>query len=679
MAAVLVPAIMKGDYRTVKSSDHEKVSQIYNARQKAVRAQEEDYKRGLKAWKYYFALPGDQWSEEDRAVMADERRYPFQFDILSPKINTMAGALIMDMPDTDWIPYEGWKTTGTEAIKSTYYSDKEVTNWDFALIHLIKAGLVHSGWVEMVETKKYHPLGNIGLEYVRRFIPSPYWKSNNDRDLKEGYKQCYFTPDALAFKYKAKSDLIRNAIANQKGGTEELSTNASDQRNNFEGKVGDEYEVIETLWLEIIKTERLVGRKRDALLTIPFPVSDDQELLQKFARENDIEWDTVNPEPYDDIVSHKTAICPSLDPNMILHDKKTRVQVRGLPIFHFTTIRHDGKDKGLAESIIDIQQTINKRVSLETNLIEKANGGSDIYNENLFTDEKKRRDFVQNKNKTGRTFFADLDGVKNISEQVGSAQFPSQPMTQIELMFDKLLPVVSQVSDAWSAQSSSGEAGILFERKVQMNKIGTLVLDKSLRQLLNNLGEAYFYQWQITYGDHQREVATKGGKETTVLNEQLEDGSIRNDVKYTPRCKVIVSENVRSATRQIRDRTMSTELLKNLNPETNPLTYQNTIGIFINSLDYKEDEMEVMKADVQLEKMAAKTNIVARIAQNTAAVSGAALQDKQAQGALEQMGAQQPKAQPAEQVTAPEEQIRQVENEPAREEEPILTGGEELL
>ena len=149
------------------------------------------------------------------------------------------------------------------------------------------------------------------------------------------------------------------AIEQQKGGTEELGTNASDQRNEFEGKVGDEYEVIECLWLEIIKTERLMGRKMGALRTIPFPVTEDRELLQKFARENDIDWETVTPEPYEDIVSHKTAICPSLDPTLILHDKKTRVQVKGLPIFHFTTKRHDGKDKGLAESIIDIQQTIN--------------------------------------------------------------------------------------------------------------------------------------------------------------------------------------------------------------------------------------------------------------------------------------------------------------------------------
>jgi len=428
--------IIKSSYAVIKSSDYERVKQIYNERNASKRAMQDDFDRGIEAWKIYMGHHGEQWPDDKLHLLAADKRYAYQFNIVKPKIHVMAGALITDMPDPDWVPVEGQPTTGTEALKDTFFTDKEVTNWRVNLIQLIEAGLVHDGWVEMVEDTRHHPLGNIGLVYQRSgsLVPDSYWKTNNDRDLQKCWKSRYFNPQQLAFKYEKKSDAINVAIENIRShGAEELSSTiqAAEDRRNFSGKVGNEYEVIEEMWVEKIKTERLYGRKIDEMITIPFPTSikADGPEFDQFIEANQIDLSTVEPQPYEDIVCHKTAICPSLDPTIILYDKKTRVQVKGLPVYHFTTNRHDGRNMGLVEAIKDIQRTFNERTSQENEIINKTNGGMTIWNSELTKDPKMRKRIQNNHNRPGHIEWGDLDQVKNPAYKVEPPPYPFHLMS----------------------------------------------------------------------------------------------------------------------------------------------------------------------------------------------------------------------------------------------------------
>jgi len=655
---------MRSDLKYVKSSPLERVQQIFTERNDAIKAQQASLDRGIAAWKYYFALSGDQWPEKELAQLNDEQRLPYQFNILTPKVQTMAGAIITDLQEPSWVPIEGEKTTTTEAVKDSYYADKELTNWRFALIQTIEAGLVHGGWLEMVETKKYNPMGNIGLEYIRpgALIPDAYWKSDDDRQLKKAWKSQYFTAEGLAFKYQKMTDKIKEALDRKKQhGREGAPTDAAEQRRKYVGQVGDEYEVIEEMWLEVIKTKRLVGRRVDEFMQIPFPVTEDKAVLDLFAERNNIDWLTVNEEPYEDMIYHTTAICPSLDPELIINEEKPRLQVKGLPIFHFTTQRHEGKDKGLVETIMDPQTTINKRINLESELVAKANGGATLYNEDLFdSDEKKEREFKNNRNKPGYLMFANLKNSLPVKEEIKPNQYPSQIMTQVELMTD-LLPLISNVSDAWSAESSAGEAGILFERKAQMNKIATLLIDEGVKRLINNVGEAYFYQWQITYAKLPRQVTKHSGRGMITLNEPLEDGSIRNAVSYTPRCRVVITENINSPTQQLRKRTMAGEILKELNPETNQLMFQGFVGMMVENMDLPDDVKEKFKGFQEIEQAVAMTTNINAISQNMAGISGARFQKEQFDMQLAKLGMPPEQQQVQEQITPPNEQIQDVQ------------------
>ena len=674
--------IMGADLKVVSSSNFERAVKIYNDRNNALMALQPDLDRGYEAWRYYFALRGYQWPNEEKSILNEQKRIPYQYNILTPKVNTMAGSIITDLPDIDWKAVDGPETTGIEAIRDSYLSDKEMCDWESALIQSILGALVHNSWVEMVETKKYHPMGNVKLEYIREgsLVPSPYWKSDSCRDLKKAWKSCYFTPEGLKFKYKKSTDKINAAIYAQKNQEENIPSNANEQRSRFMGKVGAEYEVIEEMWLEVINTERLIGRRQGEMIPIEFPVTKDQQKLEQFAEANKIDWETVNPMPYEDTISHKTAVCPSLDPHLILYDQKTRVQCKGLPVFHLTTQRWQGHDKGMAESVMDIQTTLNKRISQETNILEKMNGGMKLFNRNLFSDVNEENEFRAHHNDAGYVQPADLTDVKTPYLDIAPAQYPSTLEKQMDFMFNSLLPIVSGVSDAWSSESAAEDSGVLYERKVQMNKIGTLVSDKRVKQFLNHIGEAYYYQWQITYGDHEREITKADGKQKLILNERLENGAIRNSVKHTPRTKIIVTENAKSPTKQMRDRSMASELLKNINPEINPMTYQNSLSIVIESLPVSDDKRAEFMAGIALEKAVAQTQLTAAAATNTAGTSSAVLQDKQTQMALQQVGAPPPQPGAEEQVTGPEEQIQEPEQEQEMQgQEQESTVSEQLL
>jgi len=670
------PSIMKANYRSIRSSNTEKVKQIYHDRENAKRAMQGDYDRAVIANEFVFALSGMQWYEKERKRLDEDDRYAYQFNVLTPKLYTMAGAIITDLPDIDWSPIEGARTTGTEAVKSTFFTDKELCDWQWNLVMHFIGMLTHDSWIQMVETKKHHPLGNIALEWLRpgSFVPSAYWKSNNDRDCKEGYKSTYLTAEGIKFKYEVNNEMINQAIERYKQGKSLPPKDIADQRETFQGHIGDEYEVIEHFWLEMKKDKRLIGRKEGMFQWVPFPISEDRAYLEQFATENEIDWDTVVEQPYDDMIQHVTTVAPSLDPELILYDAKTRVQVKGLSFFHSTTQRYKGMNKGLAETMMDIQATINKRISLETELIEKANGGSQLVNKMLFDDDKQERDFKRNAGKPGRKYLVDLDKVQKTVENVHPADYPSALMSQIQLMVETLLPMVSQVSDSWSAESASGESGILYERKVQMNKIATLVYDEAVKQLMNHIGEAYFYQWQITYGDVERTINIEGGKKQVVLNEQMDEmGTVRNAPLYTPRVQIIVKENPRSPTKRTLTRQLAEEALQRINPEVNPLLYLDHMEMYIGAIEYDDEKKERIESDMKIERMNAVARLISSTAQSTATTSQSALADMQAKMAMAAQGQAEPgQAQIEEQVTSPEEQIQQVP-QAAQQQAPLET------
>lgn len=645
----------------MRSDDTERVHQIQREFEDDVQALQDDFKAMYDAWGAYFTINGSGWEATKLAELRAQGRHAYSFNITAPKTDTLAGSIVADMPDSDWTPVEGARTGTSEGVRHSYYSDKELCNWDQTMIEVIRDGLVHIGWLGMVETKKYSPRGNLGIERILPgfLVPSSLWKTNDDLDMKSASRIGYFTAEGMAHKYKKKSDEIGRAIQDQKKmGRDSTPTNAATLRQQFAGKVGAEYMVIEYHWLEMLQRKRLIGKQMDGNIWIPFPIEcQDRDACDAFGRANNIDMATAYPDDYEDSIHHVTTICPDLQSNLLLEDGKSKIQTKSLPFRHFTVSRYNGRNKGIVSEMLDAQRTLDERLTMENEAIATSTGGATLYNEELFTDPDERQDFTKKKNKYGQAIFARLDDVQKVSEPIHPNTNLGDVNRQIGMLFDQILPLVSRVSDSMSAVSDTSKSGILFEREYQVNRIGNMLMDKGVKQLINNLGEAYFYQWQITYQGQPREITKKDGKGSITLNERVPMGvdgegqiqyGIKNAVEYVPRCRVIVTETQRSGTQQIYRRNVINSLLEQLmkNPEQNMAQIQVLFTEMVQSMDFSDKTKGAVEAASALDAMRVQMSIMtdlssmkAKMGENTVSILRMEEMAKQLMAQMEQTGA----------------------------------------
>lgn len=544
----------------------------------AIKARDEDLKRGFEIWDAYFAVGGKQWPESKRNDLKSQDRYLWQFDVLGPKLDTLVGSLVAELPDLDWIPVQGEETQSLEAVREQYYADKEHFDFYDALLQTVRDGCVHSGWVQLRESRRIQDTGGIALERCRPgyIIPDSYWVTDNDRDLELLFKVGYFLPEQMERIWAKRTDEIRRAAQERKKNghryVSDVALSSRDEKQRrFDTEVGDQFRVIEKFYLKETVAERLIGVRPNAatggLYTVPFPLTKDRALLQKFKEDNRIDWMDVSAVEYRERRQCIKTVT-DLDPSIILEDGETREQVNGLSFYHFTCQRHNGHDKGAAEAILDAQRVINEKESYLLEYMAKAGGGSELWNEELFRNQQARKEFVKNKNKFGRVFFADLDGVKNVKVDVTPAQVPGAVFQEIQRMYNETLPLISRVSDAMSAIGSSEDTGVLYERKYQLNRIANVMYDKYIKTLMNNIGEGYYYQFQITYGDIQKEIRRRSGGSIVINARENRGGTVMkiNDVSSLPRSKVIVTESKNNPVYQMRKKAELVDIIKSIPP-----------------------------------------------------------------------------------------------------------------
>jgi hypothetical protein len=606
---------------------------------KAYSVQKADFDRGARAWRRYFPIEYGKWDADALKVLQEEFRHPVQFDIVGPKVDTLAGSLVSDLPDPTWSPVQGQKGLLTEAIAESYFTDKDLYNFDDVLLKVFRDGLVHCGDCELIEDYRFHTPRISLVRIMYGFLVwEPYWLTDDDRDAEVCYRVAYMNAAKLIKKYQhATDEILREAKAYKKD-MSNYQPNPADRQKQLDGRVGDEFQVIEKHFLEHIKTTRLLGRQEGGMTWIPFPIGKDRAYLEAFAEINRIDWTTVIEDTYDDRIHYVTTVVRELSNAEIQVEKKSKIQVNGLPYYHFTTMRYGGKNMGYPETMEGVEDTINKRESLVTELISKANGGSSLVNEELFPDPKKRQEWTKKKNKPGHAEFVPLDGVKKTMENIANNQYPNAVIDQINRMYDKVLPLVSRVSDAMNSAAGS-DSGILFERKFQTNMIANTLINRGMRQFINNIAEGYFYQWQITYANHEHEVVFRDGKTSVILNQRVGD-MVYNDVKSVPRCRVVIAENTKSQTYQMRWRSVWSEMLTAIRPDVAPAHYMLALKNFFETIQVNDEDKAQVKALNELVMMIARLNLVSQAAKFQTDTQSSTLQGMQVDMQIQQMMSQ---------------------------------------
>lgn len=677
--------ILKSDFASIFSGESEEVRKIKDEFDRAVQADEKNRRRSYTNWKSYFAVDGGQWEDIVRDRLHMNNRHAAQYNIIGPKVDALTGSLVQEEFDLDWKPVEGVRNSLTEGIKTAFYSDKELGNYEKNVEAVIRDGLIYEGNIKVGMSSKYNPLRNISM--VRGIpgylIKDPYWISDDDFDLMKAWEVFHLHPEELAQKYDVSSPYLDEQIrlARVAGNDYEEFIRDPNDLILMERK-GTLVRVIEYHWLEIIQTSRLIGQKMDSERWLPFPITKEKAKLEQFMITNHIDPMTIMEAPYEDRVHRVRTIAPEAVEHHLLEDGVSKVQCGMLPYISFTANRVFGQNKGIVDDLIDIQQTINKRESKLTDMIATAQGGGKLVNKNLFDGPVERQRFRERANDPSYVEFVEGEELskERAIHYINSNQYPSQIVNQLMRMWD-IVDRVSKVPAALEAISeNANESGVLFERKLAVARINTITIVNRIRDFRKKLAEAYFHQFQLAYNGPERQFSTMDGKRATTLNKRVfnaADGKIyiQNRPDQAPRCQVICTESRSAPNRKIRDRAVYSELY-NLSTQTNPEYSSFFFELLLETMDldevHKQRLLEISSIQKIRDKQRIRTEIDSLISQSKLANMQGAEADLGLQQILGQLQGGGQQNVPVEQIPEediPEEPLQDETDLPSPEEE----------
>ena len=640
------PHISKMPRMLVKSSDFEEVRRIRMEYQRAWEADYKEYIELVHNWKMYFGWPGEQWDEDALKYKEEHGQRAAQYNFIKPKVNIFHGSLLADEYDFKYTPIDRKRTTAIKALEDAYYCDKEECNYDNNYGLALLDGIIHVGVLEQVVTTQHDPRGNIG--FVRRDPGrvkfDPYWTTDNDYDCLKDWKHGHATAPMLQGMYKnlPSSPKFDEEIKRLKEMGMQWDERTMDDMMVPFPTFQHAFHIIEAHWLEEINKKRIIARGSDGKW-VPFPVTDDNELLEMFAQRIGVtDWqDGAQVVPYKDRIHWQATICWDLFPNKFIEYGKPEVQPNRLPHYQFTCSRDlAGRNMGLVAPLNDPQLDANYGRSKVQTYLSQALGGSTIYNKQRLPSETDREDFEKNHNDPERSFA--IDGpTEGFMNHTSDAQISPALMQETAQAFDNSNHVVSVTAAMEAMTQASGEPASLFAMKLRQSKTGQRTVDDRVKYLREQMAVGYFYQSQITYAGAERHFTSKDGKKDAMFNVVLPDGSILNKIDAIPRCSVSIEEAPNNLTRQLRDRSEIAAVMEAAPPE-----YREHLAILIDKLIKTTDLSQPVKEEVeeatQREIAKAKLFSLLEIKQALAEMKGAelALIQTQAQidATLKQMG-----------------------------------------
>jgi len=655
--------IIESNYLDIFSSESEGVRKILHEFNMAFDADLRDRQRSYANWKAYFAVDGGQWKDPVREKLHQNNRHAAQYNIIGPKVDALTGSLLQEEWDLDWKPIEGVRNSLTEGVKTAFYADKEIGNYEKSMEAVIRDGLIYEGNIKITMSAKHNPLRNIAFERCipGMLIKDPYWVSDDDNDLKLAWETFHMHPEEIAQKFGVSSQELDEMIKlSRADGNVYQSFSRDPNQLAQQGIKGSLLRVIEEHSIETINTSRLVGKKLGSELYVPFPITNERAKLEQYMIRNKIDPETLIETPYEDRIHKVKTICPEGVKYKYLENGVSKVQCGRLPYVSFTSNRAFGQNKGIVDDLMDIQQTINKRESKLTDLISTATGGGKLVNKNLFDTPALRKEFKERANDPSYVAFVDGDELskEKAMHYINTNQYPSQIINQLMRMWD-IVDRVSKVPAALEAISeNANESGVLFERKLQVARVNTITIVNRVRDMRKSLAECYFNQFQVAYNGPERGFSTEDGKRNTVLNKRVynhKDGKvyIENRPDQIPRCQVIATESRSAPNRKIRDRAIYSELY-NLSVQTNPEYSSFFFELLLDTMDldqgHKQRVGEISAMQKIRDKIKMNTEIDTLISQSKMANFQGAQADMGLQEILQQMQGGAPQEVPTAQI-----------------------------
>ncbi len=581
-----------------RGSDFQKFRDVWQLNDQWTDADKNNRDRLFENLRAFFDINGGAWDHEALAELKRQGRHPVSFNIAEQKLRTLAGSIQSEKFNYEFMALNLRDYPILQAIKHWYYADKEQYNYTYSENKTLIRGLVHSGDEEMEIKYDIRPTGAISFSprLPGTVIQDPFWLSDQLKDWKRAIKHSWMTPQEILDHYEIDDPQLEAlALQNfQSGQTYEPRENVDDYENSPQ-TYGSQLLVVEFRWLEPIKTTRLYGKKPDGKY-LPFPLEVKESEARKIMRQYQITAEDVKEFPYEDEVLKYTAICPQgtqrtlVDGNGLNHP----VQCGFIGFFRFSAAREMGLNKGVMESILDIQRTLNYREMKKDDVIASGGVGAIAVNIDALPNGKDTLKEI-NENKTRPDYTLGVEGDPNkIFGNFPVGDVPNaiwQDISGLIDMFDR----VSPVTPALEGSASNDESGVLFEMRHAVTKLGTLILYDNWQNHLTNKAEAWYNQAQITYKGIYTEVPLYDQPGTVEFNSpDYVDGEkiYVNSVEDLPRGRVVVSLSKSSPTEQMSKRAMLFDMSKMLaaNPEMAKQQFRVVMNKMIDTLELTPQE-----------------------------------------------------------------------------------------
>jgi len=666
-----------------RSSNVEQTKWIEDLHGKFKEANESDRIRNFANLRAFFDIDGGAWEKTDLDELQRQGRHPTSFNISAQKIQTLAGSILAEKFDFDYLTQDTMKSQLIDNIKHLYYYDKEQNNYPFSANKTCVRGLIHCGIEEMEIRYDIRPTGSIAFtpRLPGMVIPDPNWRSDSLRDWKRAMKDAWLTPEEILEHYQIDDpEIEQRAMIDSMSGEDFEPVKNVDDFENIPETHGSRLLVIEYRWIERMKTTRLY-MKIPSGIVIPLPLNINEKDVKKFMKIFNIEnADDIKEYPYEDSVLYFSTICPNGSTKPLVEKEKHPVQCGFIGFFLFSAGREMGINKGVMGAYLDIQRTINYRESKKDDIISSAGVGAVVVDESKLKNRNQLTEIKDNKTKPDYVCAVDGDPTK-IFGKFPTGDVPGDIWRDLSSLVD-MMDRVAPVTPALEGQSQRDESGILFEMRHAVSKLGTLVLYDNWMQHEEDKAEAWYNQAQITYRDVYMSVPRIDRPGMVEFNTPLGNGNYGNSIDMLPRAKVVVTLSKNSPTEQMSKRAMYYDIAKMLsaNPEASLPQYRMVINKMIDTLELTPKEKRNFRTvgDIQeqndiIQLLAQREQLIAQMKQGKVTSVQADMMLQQLNEQLAQiMGRQQSEEIPEAEVVEEENMpLPQLEMEtPVQEESP---------
>lgn len=614
--------VMTKTTKQKRGTDGEMVSYVEDLNKWWAEAHSNDRDRLFDNLKAYFDINGGAWPESYLADMEAQGRHVASFNIAEQKLNTLAGSIQSERWDFAFTPIGTKPNSLTSNIKHLYYADKEQYNYqaseNIALIH----GLVHRCYEEMYIDYNIRPSGAIAFKPVLpgMILSDPYWMSDDIKDLKRAIKHAWMTAKQIKEFYEIDSHEINIAIEQDDIGGQRYEQ--YDQVDEFKEVQyarrvhGARYLVIEYRWLEHYKTTRLYARLPQGQW-LPLPVgAKEGEVRDIMARLGVSGIDSIREFQFEDDELNLMTCAPHLMNSKLLWKGKHDVQCGNIGLFHFSSAREMGLDKGIMESLLDIQRTLNYRQSKIDDIIASGGSGAVAVDVNKLQNQKRTLDEYK-QNKTRPDYVLPVNGdPNNIVKLLETTVVPESILRDVNSLidyFDRVTPVTPALEGA----ATRDESGILFEMRHAVTKLGTSKLYDRWRHFLTVKAEAWYNQARNTYrGIYIKVDNTEMPGEVEFNVPEYQNGTkvYINSIETLPRAAVAVTLSKNSPTEQLSQRAMLYDMIKvySAHPELFKFQIRLATNKMMQTMELQPEERQIL---AQYTKIQAQIDTVEQLAQ----------------------------------------------------------------